>query len=242
MQTMSDKEFDKLFKDKFDSFEINPSPVVWDGIENKLENRQKKPFPFFSAAAASMAAIVAVSLWLMPEKKPIRLYGKVKPAVVSLSEGVNEDNNIESNDVVLPIVSAPSEDYVKVSKRRSKRRIVISAPEEQVNAPVTQSFVASVEEKQTEQKIEESPILVTSIAEISNTRSMLALKPLPEEEKINDEERVKSKIKTVGDLVNFVVRKVDKRKNKIIEFSKEDEGDVVSGLNLGLVQYKTRVN
>jgi pectate lyase len=49
----------------------------------------------------------------------------------------------------------------------------------------------------------------------------------------------KVKIKSVGDLVNFVVAKVDKREEKIIKVSKTDEGDnQITGINLGLFKFR----
>jgi hypothetical protein len=49
----------------------------------------------------------------------------------------------------------------------------------------------------------------------------------------------KSKIKSVGDLVNFVVAKVDKREEKIIKMSKTEESDnEITGINLGLFRFK----
>ncbi len=49
----------------------------------------------------------------------------------------------------------------------------------------------------------------------------------------------KLKIKSVGDLVNFVVAKVDKRDDKIIKMSKTDESDnEITGINLGLFRFK----
>ncbi|MEO5910663.1 MAG: hypothetical protein ABIP95_07225 [Pelobium sp.] len=49
----------------------------------------------------------------------------------------------------------------------------------------------------------------------------------------------RSKIKSVGDLVNFVVAKVDKRDDKIIEVSRTDESDnEVTGINLGLFKFR----
>jgi hypothetical protein len=48
------------------------------------------------------------------------------------------------------------------------------------------------------------------------------------------------KINSVGSFVNFVVSKVDKRKNKIIEFEDGDEGTMVSSVNLLLLKYKAK--
>jgi hypothetical protein len=48
------------------------------------------------------------------------------------------------------------------------------------------------------------------------------------------------KVKGVGGLVNFVIAQVDKREDKLIEFTESDEGTEVSGINLGLLKIKSK--
>ena len=50
----------------------------------------------------------------------------------------------------------------------------------------------------------------------------------------------KQKIKSVGSLINFVISRVDKREDKIIEFKDGKEGSAVSVINLGLIKFKSR--
>ena len=46
-------------------------------------------------------------------------------------------------------------------------------------------------------------------------------------------------IRNFGDIVNLVVAKVDKRKDKVIEFSDDDEdGSSITGINLGVIKVK----
>jgi len=40
--------------------------------------------------------------------------------------------------------------------------------------------------------------------------------------------------------VNFVIAQVDKREDKLIEFTESDEGTEVSGINLGLLKIKSK--
>ena len=61
------------------------------------------------------------------------------------------------------------------------------------------------------------------------------------EDELNPDEsevRGQRKIRSIGSLVNFVIAKVDKREDKLIEFKDSDEGSEVSGINLGLVKIK----
>ncbi|HET8829971.1 MAG TPA: hypothetical protein VFM79_11555 [Pelobium sp.] len=51
----------------------------------------------------------------------------------------------------------------------------------------------------------------------------------------------KLKISSVGDLVNFVVAKVDKREDKIIKMSRTAESDnEITGINLGIVKFNKK--
>ena len=45
-------------------------------------------------------------------------------------------------------------------------------------------------------------------------------------------------IRNFGDMVNLVIAKVDKRKDKVIEFSDTDDGDSITGINLGVIKIK----
>ena len=48
----------------------------------------------------------------------------------------------------------------------------------------------------------------------------------------------KHKIHSLGDLFNVMIASVDKRKDKFIEFTDTDEGDNITGINLGIVKVK----
>jgi hypothetical protein len=64
---------------------------------------------------------------------------------------------------------------------------------------------------------------------------------IEEESDIEENElRGQKKIRSIGSLVNFVIAKVDKREDKLIEFKDSDEGSEVSGINLGLVKIKSK--
>ena len=45
MHHMQDKEFDQLFKDKFDDAQIEPSANLWANIEAELVPKRKRVFP-----------------------------------------------------------------------------------------------------------------------------------------------------------------------------------------------------
>jgi len=50
--------------------------------------------------------------------------------------------------------------------------------------------------------------------------------------------KTRHKIRSPGDLINAVVEKVDKRRDKIIEFTDDDDETNVTGINLGIIKIK----
>jgi len=69
---MQDKEFDKLFNQKFEDFEVEPSPWVWDNIAGELDGKKAKRtiMPWLSIAATVLVLITAGVLFL--KQKPIK--------------------------------------------------------------------------------------------------------------------------------------------------------------------------
>lgn len=241
MQGMSDDHFDKLFKDKFSGFEAEPSGSVWKRISLNLREKNERKFPLFWIAAASVVVVISAFLWLMPSKAPVKLYGTKKPspeAEVAVVKQEKPDAGLYSEPV------KPSVD-IKVISQPGKKRVQATAniPDRaRVRPEYQESSTLAVNETGDRLTVTVNPPTeITSLGEISVASADIpVLTDTPIIDAEAQEPRSKQKIKTVGDLVNFVISKVDKRKNKIIEFSKEDEGDVVSGLNLGLLQYKTQ--
>ena len=66
MQHMPDKEFDKLFKDKFNDAKIEPSANLWANIQKELAPKRRRIVPIYWMAAASI--LIAVSAMLVFQK------------------------------------------------------------------------------------------------------------------------------------------------------------------------------
>jgi hypothetical protein len=242
---MSDKEFDKQFRGKFEDFEITPSPMVWETINKNLPGTKKKPFPSFQLAAASVATLVAVGLWLTPGKEPLKLYGKAKieettvPAKIE-RHSYSEALRVSEIEIEEPIRKEPTLARARLSQKAKvwkdeQPQGRVSADE---NKPVPVPDAPLLTERvDTNEKLQDRSLSVTYSSKKAQ-QEILAL----HEETDSTADKSRHRIKSFGDLVNFVVARVDKRRNKIIEFSKDDEGEEISGLNLGVLQYKTRAN
>jgi len=244
---MSDNDFDKLFREKFESLEREPSSSVWSGITGKLDGKKAtRRFPTLWLSAASIVLVLGLGLMLFPERETIKLQGKASNNV-SQSEGIKA----APGKVVIPEVL--ENDLPHVSNKEEKRSEIVLANKAARAKTIYNVNNESIEAHSSEQMVEEpAKADIEDLSLIAQNNHDLT--PSSEVEKMDlslnintnipdsSELKHRQKIKTVGDLVNFVVSKVDKRKNKIIEFSREDEGDIVSGLNLGLLQYRTRNN
>jgi len=241
---MSDNDFDKLFREKFESFEREPSSSVWNGITGKLDGKKaKRRFPAFWLSAASIVLVLGLALMFFPKKEPIKLQGKASNSV-----GQSESVTPALGKPITPEVLENNLPSIPNEKKRSEviaanKPAVVKSGRNSINKVITEAHSRKVEEP-VNSDIEDLSLIaqnndLTPSSEVAKMDLSLTLNTdIPD----SSELKHKQKIRTVGDLVNFVVGKVDKRKNKIIEFSREDEGDIVSGLNLGLLQYRTRNN
>ncbi|MGV3510154.1 MAG: hypothetical protein ACO1N7_12755 [Sphingobacteriaceae bacterium] len=241
MQPISDKDLDKIFHAKLYSFEAEPSEAVWNSILSKISKKKSK-LPLFWLAAASMATIVGTMIWFSSQNEPMKLTGNVgndtdQPKKELIEVPAEKTTNI--SDQQLPKVS-----YQVVAPRRPKDNIKLEitrkAPVKTTSpAKVTVANVAPPKLKIVKEKpeLEEKSVLEQSqtLAIVSET----TIEPKTEPDLVEVPKKQRA-IRSVGTLVNFVVGKVDKRKNKIIEFEDGDEGTAVSSLNLGLLKFQAK--
>ncbi|MDB4918582.1 hypothetical protein [Mucilaginibacter sp.] len=243
---MQDKEIDQLFRSEFENFEVEPSQQVWGNITDKLNaNKYKKAlFPYLSIAA-SILVMVAIGLYFIPQvkvntKKPVQILA-VK-------------NNSEPKVIIAPVkdnnLLKPSEKVASVTKVNKVYKGSIigidkeTKPVEITNKP-TEQIAAVVERnneilKPTVPDVETPLSIKTQITEdVPITKPNALVAQVPQAKIIAATPAKKHRINSLGDLINVVVSKVDKRKDKIIEFTNtEDDESTISGLNLGVIKIK----
>jgi hypothetical protein len=241
---MSDKELDQLFNSQLTDLEVEPSAAVWDRIATdiKAESSDKKgAFPYMQIAAG-IIVLMAVGLYFMPKHETVSLHGayngqQVLQAVVKPVETVNtltaerEGTTSQRPKLIRHIIVNP----------------VVHATYAQVKSQVdTQKYIASV------QKIDKPEVIKTVDNPVINTLTtgaktdvitkqparVLATADIPRP--AATETVKKRRIHTLGDILNVVIAKVDKRDNKIIEFSNDDDDEsfTVTGVNLGPIKVK----
>ncbi len=247
---MLDKDFDAIFKSSSEDFEVAPATDSWNKISDKIDAKPvKKKNPFLWMAAASIIIVLGVGISLFT--KPT--------ATIKLHP--DEDNEMMSNlaqEQKDTESVTPMEETVvnKKSYKKSERAVMISnlsdkkAPEETVidtftelkNEPIDSELELVKTLKPIRTKLAtERLIEQEEIAKIKKTAPVtLAQMSDDTNATLIDDTRVKiPKIPSVGDLVNFVIAKVDKREEKLIKMSRtEESNNEITGINLGLFKFR----
>jgi len=255
---MQDKEFDSLFRSKLENFEAAPTSQVWDGIVEGLHGKRRYAvlLPWLSIAAGVLV-LVAAGILFIPQKttvKPTVSDGIAKtpvaPQVVKPSPAIPQHQGITQTPVVAP---APVNRLAQVRpvKTNTETAVTKIAPETvpaNVNAaqPHEQQIIAAVQPKEVISP--EAPVLQTQIAPQTVDMPVAAtIKPVIAAAMPNivDKQsiaaaRPKHKAHGIGGFLNTVIAAVDKRKDKIIEFteSDDDDGSNVTAVNLGILKFK----
>lgn len=247
---MLDKDFDAVFKSSFEDFEVAPAIDSWNKISDKINAKPgKKKTSFLWMAAASIVIVLGVGIGLFT--KPI--------ATIKLHP--NGDNEILANlsqvqkdtDVIIPMENTIlDKKSFKRGKTTSITNTLVDKKTQEEN--IIETFTA-LENEPVDTEIE-------SVKALKPIRTKLATERLMEQEEIakikktapltlaqmsdetnstlTDDARVKiPRIPSVGELVNFVIAKVDKREEKLIKISKTEESDnEITGINLGLFKFR----
>ncbi len=249
MHPISDKELDKLFKNRFAEAEFQPSADVWAKISGKMDGKvkAKRSFPVFWMAAASVVVVLAAGLWLYRPVEVIRLHGsEQKMADIPISDLGTGAPVLDPHQ---PAISGI--DFSKLASEKQSRKVetVLVAetdnqvPEfsrpEAVAVNNSRRVVSDFAQPKKEIKVprytgDQSQLDVTQPDMIASAE------PVMEQSAIEQENSSPKRIRSVGSLVNFVISKVDRRDDKIIEFKDGEEGSEISGINLGLIKLKSR--
>ncbi len=256
MHPISDKELDKLFKQRFEEAEIEPSEALWGKINDTMYPKKRaNSFPLFWMAAASVILVLSAGLWFYRPGEVIKLQGTTRVAV----KDTNEQIHLEAAGQKISIPSSPAERAeIKISKSVKAVPEDFNLPENQPAVEINKAVIAGQPLNSTASNTPVRKIVpqdsqqnreVKIPARYSGDQSkldvtqpdMIARAEAPVTDKFTEEPvREHKKIRSIGSLVNFVIAKVDKREDKIIEFNDGEEGSAISGINLGLIKLTTK--
>lgn len=251
---MQDKEFDNLLKSKLGDLEAEPSPMVWDNIANGLQQKKRRITPYLSIAASLIILVSAGLLFFRKAEnnfvkpaKPNRTIVKVsKPAPDNLA-----NNSVTSIPNEVNILSHGGEPTKKHMVAATPSVIVVKQPSQKSikgdNGPVLVDPMPinpgpMLAETEPVQNIPNMlvPDKETSFGITANNTTRVIEKTITTDETENAPAK-KRGIHSLGGLINAIVAKVDKREDKLIEFSDSEDDDTqsnVTGVNLGLIRIK----
>jgi hypothetical protein len=248
---MQDKEIDQLFRSGFNDFEVEPAAKVWGGIASGLD-RKKRSLKIYLSIAASLLLLLSAGLYFVSHvkdntKKPVQLTA-VK-------------NNKPAKSIITPVNVTPETEQVqkvaqpqlertiafntalKSRKQKTKTVKVLPVRDIEIIEPAQQQAQV-IQPAQDVKFVVPAGVPFNEKIELPEDASFkantLAAQQPPVNKTIAATPVKKHRIRNLGDLINVVVSKVDKRKDKLIEFSSTNDEDdsVVSGLNLGFIKIK----
>lgn len=241
MQHMPDKEFDQLFKDKFNEAEIEPSVNLWDNIEQQLTPQGKRTLPIYWMAAASIA--IAITAMLVFQKKEIiQLRGTEITAVAEVPTQTNSaDYTADVAEVVtkkqakVAFVSANAEEktgkVATLNVIEKNNEAPLQPNEQTVRLPIKAMDVKPLDVTPIKETAVENQIVIAS-APVNNTNNVITE---------TEETTERRGIRNVGDIVNYVVDKVDKRDKKLVRFNTDDDDNSsIVGINIGFLKFNKK--
>jgi len=239
MQPIQDRDFDQLFKDAFDGAEVKPSRDLWNDIESGIDAKKKRIMPVYWMAAAAVIVLATVSILMYRQGEEEPKFAVVKPTeqiltTETVTQKIIEPAKTTIEHQVKPVFVAQKETKAVVAKSSSVKsvtetptqKVAIAESDAQTQEPVFAKVDDS--KKDLNQKIEEiiqqqQETVIAANPAVLKTDVVVNTNPEPENKSIRN----------VGDVVNFIVNTVDKRKEKIIQFRTDDDDSSIASINIG---------
>lgn len=259
---MQDNEFDDLFRNKLDNFEAEPTGKVWSGIDSELSKNDigKRGFLLLKIAASIIVLLTAGLLFI-----PKGHQDQQKPNRIVKSNPKPEVAKPEQAPVVTPVTKDEQLVAATVQHNHTTPLLVVTK-RNIVKEPSVKSATINNNQQETIAKVEPTvPVVASQKPDIKvpsttpdTTVHLIAKAGVPDiapakvkpiiiaQAPVNNTPKTVVKrrgIHNFGELVNLVVAKVDKRKDKAIEFSDSDDDDSsVTGINIGPFKIKKENN
>jgi len=260
---MQDNEFDKLFRSKLDNLEVEPSADVWKGITTELASGQRKRYLFaLLSIAASVLILATAGILFIPHSVKINSPKTVQQVITKTKLPDANATKSRLNQASSTTTAKACMNDMSIASGRK----IIQHPDKSPGSPDDKGLITNTAEfgkpvktdnqaalAATPQKQPETvkPVLTDDNAELTAKQTIdeptaLINKPvLPAAQLaiVNKQDatplKPKHKIHSLGDFLNVVVAAVDKRRDKIIEFSDTDDDEsTITGINLGVVKLK----
>ena len=224
--------FDTILKDKLKDVSVAPSPQVWENISAGLEQKQEKKrviYPWLGLAAS----VLLVSLgawWFFP----------MNQAKISTVKGLNVQQmpTRSANPELIAQENLPKKEVTHSPKPLVLHNVAqlqqdLTLPPISVNTVEPKPSVAVLQPVQQEVAVlNEAPsIEPAAILNIPKETTLTSAEP-------GATKHAKKRIRSLSDLVNFVVAKVDDREEKVLETSSNEAILSLTSLNVGPLKFK----
>ena len=248
MQTMQDKDFDKVFKNGLQDAEIEPSAGLWSAIETKITPKKSVLNLRNWLVAASMVLMAAVSLVIYRQQEILpnpnfttakQNVEKVQVEKQTSPKGAETNANLANTVVAVEGVAKSTLLHSKRETRKLLAKVETDTPLEKIDHK--DQVAKSNNLSQTIKPHLEEVLISDATKPLHENMVLAAVEQLPQEMPVAEEHIAISRgIKSAGDLINLVVGAVDKGKNKFIRFNTNDEGSTLAAINIGPFRFGKR--
>ncbi|KLT65977.1 hypothetical protein [Pedobacter sp. BMA] len=240
MQPIRDKDLDKLFKNAFEDAEIIPSRDLWSSIESEIDTKKKRVVPLYwlSAAAVLLVATVCFLIYQQQDVKPKQLAAHVEPKsvipAVETKPVVGTEKDLDARSVNQgQVLTSASKSSQSIEKTAIKEKVKATEKQQVITAPEMQkqeTMIAKVEEPQKDLKTKIDEAILQPKQDVVLAQNENIVKTADE---VTGDDSENKGIRNVGDVVNLIVNKVDRRKEKFIQFRTDDDDSSISSINIG---------
>lgn len=256
---MQDKEFDEAFRSKLEGFDVEPSAKVWPGITGGLESAKRRATlqPWLSIAAG-IVVLIGVSILFIPKKTDTHTTLPVKNPVAKLVQPVKTVHSVVPPLVrpsVIPVQPVKVKENLEIARGQNKKQANPGILKNTDTAGSQANEVGNIDRQLmvnvSRQPAILKPVVPDKVVPLTLNPSFnqlptpgikpdkLASQTVTDYSKDSVLVRRRHKIRNFGDLVNVVVDKLDKRKDKVVQFADDEDGDShLTGVNLGIVKIK----
>ncbi|MCO4292470.1 hypothetical protein NF867_06330 [Solitalea sp. MAHUQ-68] len=239
MSQLSDKDFDKLFSEAFENFNEEPSAKVWFSVENDLERQRlagrKIRLAQWSIAASVVLCLVAGALFLTNKQQ---LKGD---SIVSVGNNdPNPDKEIKSRAVIIQSPKAqsaqPAEPGTETKEQKTAPVRKKTPAKNKVKADVEMSDTRLAQVSNTEPSFIQAK---NSTGAIPSDQCIPVVEPklLHQALIASNDATDEGGIPTIGDALNYIAAKVDKRDKKFLAINKKSSS---FSLNLGVIKFERK--
>ncbi|TCD17945.1 hypothetical protein EZ456_22100 [Pedobacter psychrodurus] len=243
MQPIRDKDFDQLFKDAFADAEVAPSRDLWSNIESEITPKKKRIIPIYWLSAAAVLLIATIGIFVYQQQDTTNAgkqlasttIEKTKPAVQYPIVKDSATKLVEPVENIAPVLPVQPKAVSTIAKTKVKQGFKHSVEQPRiVTGPEMlkqETMIAQVEDLKRDIKAQiEAAILEQPKVDIAIAANPTTVKT---DDAVNENEQSNKGIRNVGDVVNLIVNKMDKRKDKLIQFRTDDDDSSLASINIG---------